>query len=131
MVLKEIGLLTTRTFQGFHWTQSNPTRISLDDVGIRYHGAHGSRDNGIARMAHYEERDPRATFMSIFPVSILFQYLGSNLERGILKSPGCALPSSKYVYTLAVADTGQTSVGHRLRTVWPFGGPGILRIGLA
>lgn len=42
---------------------------ALADVGPVYHGILPTSDNGVGRMASYEDRDPRVSFMSVFPVS--------------------------------------------------------------
>lgn len=57
-------------FKGFHWGQQNPTRTALKDVGITYHKVH-STDQGLEKMGRYRTLDPRVTFMSAFPVSIV------------------------------------------------------------
>lgn len=53
----------------------------MGDVGISYHGLESSKGKALAAMARYEKNDPRATFMSVFPVSAFFQYLGSKRPR--------------------------------------------------
>lgn len=42
---------------------------TMADVGLVYHQILPTSDHGVGRMASYEDRDPRVTFMSVFPVS--------------------------------------------------------------
>lgn len=62
-------MLISGTFQGNHWGEVNPTRTALDDVDLTYHGQPHTIDNGLGKMAGYQEKDPRTSFMSVFPVS--------------------------------------------------------------
>ena len=57
------------TCQGNHWGEVNPTRTSLNDVDLTYHRMAHTSDNGLGKMAGYQEQDPRTSFMSVFPVS--------------------------------------------------------------
>ena len=42
----------------------------LRQVGISQHGKLPSEDSGLGMMGTYESRDPRISFMSVFPVSV-------------------------------------------------------------
>lgn len=53
---------------------------AFSDVGLVYHGLLPTSDNGVGRMASYEDLDPRVTFMSVFPVSSQ-EGLGANSVR--------------------------------------------------
>ncbi|CAM9310004.1 unnamed protein product, partial [Laminaria digitata] len=66
---------------GFHWTQRNPTRKALEDVGMRYRSPLG-RDNGYGKLSRYQEQDPRTTFISVFPMYQSKLYENQNSQRG-------------------------------------------------
>ncbi|CAN0367600.1 unnamed protein product, partial [Ectocarpus sp. 12 AP-2014] len=50
------------------WKEENPTMTALEDVRMWYLGSSPDDDNGLGKMDGYETRDPRVTFMSVFPV---------------------------------------------------------------
>lgn len=64
-------LLIVRTnLQEVYWREENPTMTALEDVRIWYKGMSPDDDNGLDKMDGYETRDPRVSFMSVFPVSL-------------------------------------------------------------
>ncbi|CAM9809757.1 unnamed protein product [Ectocarpus sp. 6 AP-2014] len=50
------------------WKEDNPTMTDLEDVRIWHLGSSPDDDNGLGKMDGYETRDPRVSFMSVFPM---------------------------------------------------------------
>lgn len=57
--------------KGYHWGQDNPTMTRLEDVGMSYHNKATRSRVQLEKMDRYHELDPRVSFMSVFPVSML------------------------------------------------------------
>eukprot|EP00904_Undaria_pinnatifida_P003348 jgi/Undpi1/13013/HiC_scaffold_7.g02677.m1 len=77
-------LLMVDHMAGFanHWAEVNPTRTALDDVDITYHRQPHTIDNGLGKMARYQEQDPRTSFMSMFPMGQAKLYENQNTRHG-------------------------------------------------
>ncbi|CAM9211467.1 unnamed protein product, partial [Laminaria digitata] len=67
---------------GNHWGEVNPTRTALDDVDLTYHGQPHTIDNGLGKMAGYQEKDPRTSFMSVFPMEQAKLFENQNTRHG-------------------------------------------------
>ncbi|CAB1098031.1 unnamed protein product [Ectocarpus sp. CCAP 1310/34] len=50
------------------WKEENPTMTALEDVRMSYLSRSPDDDNGLGKMDGYETRDPRVSFMSVFPM---------------------------------------------------------------
>ncbi|CAM9322880.1 unnamed protein product [Laminaria digitata] len=53
---------------GWGWSTANPTLASLRGVNPINQFSPPSGDSGVSRMTGYHTRDPRTTFMSVFPI---------------------------------------------------------------
>ncbi|CAM9791755.1 unnamed protein product, partial [Ectocarpus fasciculatus] len=68
---------------GYHWVEENPTMTALNDVRIRLRGTPPDDDNGLGKMDGYQTRDPRVSFMSVFPMYQAKLFENQNSKRGI------------------------------------------------
>ncbi|CAB1098061.1 unnamed protein product [Ectocarpus sp. CCAP 1310/34] len=73
---------------GNYWTEENPTMTALKNVGIWFDRMSPDDDNGLGKMDGYQTRDPRVSFMSVFPMyqAKLFENEGS--RNGIRRFAG-------------------------------------------
>lgn len=69
----------------------------LRDVGMSYHGNPTTEDNGYGIMQDFQRRDPRVSFMSVYPVSAW------SFPRGGL------LATSRFICLIVVVDRGVDS----------------------
>ncbi|CAM9589285.1 unnamed protein product, partial [Ectocarpus sp. 8 AP-2014] len=53
---------------GYYWREENPTMTALKDFRTWYEGMAPDDDNGLGKMDAYQTRDPRVSFMSLFPM---------------------------------------------------------------
>lgn len=56
--------------QECRWSETNPTRTELEDVGISFKHREPLDNNGLEEMEKYQSLDSRVTFLSTFPVSV-------------------------------------------------------------
>ncbi|CAN0308865.1 unnamed protein product [Ectocarpus sp. 6 AP-2014] len=73
---------------GTHWTEENPTMTALKDVGIRLGRRWPNDDNGLGKMDGYEARDPRVSFMSVFPMYQAKLFENQSSRDGIRRFAG-------------------------------------------
>ncbi|CAN0067961.1 unnamed protein product [Ectocarpus sp. 4 AP-2014] len=53
---------------GYYWREENPTVTALKDARIWYKHMAPDDDNRLGKMDGYQTRDPRVSFMSLFPM---------------------------------------------------------------
>ena len=54
--------------QGNHWEFKNPTRTTLDEIGVMLEDSSVLGDRQLANLEKYRRGDRRVEFMSVFPV---------------------------------------------------------------
>ncbi|CAM9645761.1 unnamed protein product [Scytosiphon promiscuus] len=50
------------------WTERNPTRTALEDVGIAHEDREPLENDALGEIEYYQSLDPRVTFLSMFPM---------------------------------------------------------------
>ncbi|CAM9901486.1 unnamed protein product, partial [Ectocarpus fasciculatus] len=73
---------------GSFWTEENPTMTALNDVGIWFLGMSPDEDNGLGKMDGYQTRDPRVSFMSVFPMYQAKLFENQNSKNGLRRFAG-------------------------------------------
>ncbi|CAM9927296.1 unnamed protein product [Ectocarpus fasciculatus] len=92
------------------WTEENPTRTALEDVGIEHWGRK-TNDEHLKAMDSYQTLDPRVSFISAFPMQQAKLFENQSTRGGVRKYGG----NIHYHYTsrsasVPVAHNGTTMV---------------------
>ncbi|CAM9874426.1 unnamed protein product, partial [Ectocarpus fasciculatus] len=69
------------------WTEENPTRTALEDVGIEHWGRK-TNDEHLKAMDSYQTLDPRVSFISAFPMQQAKLFENQSTRGGVRKYGG-------------------------------------------
>ncbi|CAN0089336.1 unnamed protein product [Ectocarpus fasciculatus] len=73
---------------GYRWREENPTRTALKDVRIWVRRTPPDDDNGLGKMDDYQTRDPRVSFMSVFPMYQAKLFENQESRNGVRRFAG-------------------------------------------
>ncbi|CAM9747311.1 unnamed protein product, partial [Ectocarpus fasciculatus] len=92
---------------GYRWREENPTRTALKDVRIWYRRTPPDDDNGLGKMDDYQTRDPRVSFMSVFPMYQAKLFENQESRNGVRRFAG----SQHFHYVSTNASAPRTNNG--------------------